>query len=65
MRGAREGYAAMTRDEALAKAATKWWETATDREIVDFQLSEDMLCMPFGKFHEAVTNVLGRPVFTH
>jgi len=55
----------MTRDEALAKAATQWWETASDHEIVRFQLYEPLLCMPFGRYHEAVEAVLGRPVFTH
>jgi len=55
----------VTRDEALAKAATKWWEAATDREIVQFQLPEPLLCMPFSRFHEAVEKILGRPVFTH
>ena len=55
----------MTKEEALAKVATKWWETATTREIVEFQLFEDRLCMPFGDFHGAVEKELGRPVFTH
>jgi len=55
----------MTRDEAIAKAATKWWESATDREIAEFQLNEDLLCVPFARYHEAVTNALGRPVYTH
>lgn len=55
----------MTKDEALAKAATKWWETATHREIAEFQLNEPLLCCPFGVFHEAVEKTLGRPVWTH
>ena len=55
----------MTREEALAKAATRWWESATDREIAEFQLAEPLLCLPFGEFHRAVEAVLGRPVWTH
>jgi len=54
----------MTRDEALALAATKWWERATDRQIAEFQLTEPRLCMPFGLFHEAVEKCLGRGVQT-
>lgn len=55
----------MTKEEALAKADTRWWESATNEEIVRFQLYERRLCMPFGRFHEAIEAVLGRPVFTH
>lgn len=55
----------MTKDEALAKIATHWWEHATPREIAEFQLREPLLCMPFGDFHKAVETVLGRGVFTH
>ena len=55
----------MTREEAIAKYETGWWKDSTDKEIVDFQLFESRLCMPFDRFHEAVGKVLGRPVFTH
>jgi len=55
----------MTLDEALAKVDTRWWETASDREIVDFQLNEERLCMPFGEFQRAMESVLGRGVWTH
>ena len=55
----------MTKEEAVAKAEIGWWKEATAGEIVDFQLYEPMLCMPFDKFHEAVEEVLGRLVFTH
>ena len=55
----------MNQEEAIAKSETGWWETATDKEIVDFQLYEPRLCMPFDKFHEALTKVLGRDVWTH
>jgi hypothetical protein len=54
----------MTREEAMALAETRWWESATDEQIVALQLYEDRLCMDFGVFHEAVERVLGRPVFT-
>jgi hypothetical protein len=55
----------MTREEAIAKAETGWWKNATPREIVAFQLYEDLLCMPFGDFHGAVESALGRSVWTH
>lgn len=55
----------MTKEQALALAATEWWNHATDREIAEFQLVEPLLCMPFGRFHEAIEKTLGRPVFTH
>lgn len=55
----------MTRDEALAKMATGWWHGKSAREIVAFQLYEDRLCMPFGVFHKAIGEALGRPVWTH
>ena len=55
----------MTKEEAVAKAATKWWEKSTTKEIVAFQLYEPLLCMPFDIFHSAIEKELGRPVFTH
>ena len=55
----------MTKQEALDLYATGWWESATPHEIASFQMSEEMLCCPFGVFHEALEDALGRPVFTH
>lgn len=55
----------MTKDEAFKKFETKWWEKAGAQEIVEFQLFEDRLCMPFDLFQAAVEKVLGRPVWTH
>lgn len=57
--------AAITQEEALKIAGTHWYEGKTAEEIVEFQLYESRLCMPFDKFHEAVETVLGRPVLTH
>jgi hypothetical protein len=42
-----------------------WWEGKSPEEICDVQLFTEELCMPFGKFHEAITKALGRPVYTH
>lgn len=55
----------MTYEEAIAKFDTGWWKDATPEEIVEFQLYEERLCMPFSDFHAAVERVMGRPVFTH
>lgn len=55
----------MTKHEAIAKAATKWWEGLSAREIVTFQLYESLLCMPFPLYHAATEEALGRPVWTH
>ena len=55
----------MTKEEAIEKVATGWWKDATPREIVEFQLFEDRLCMPFAEFHQMVGKVLGRSVWTH
>lgn len=53
------------RDWAIALAESGWWRKKTPREIVAFQLFEDLLCMSFGDYHRAVEIVLGRPVWTH
>uniref|UniRef100_A0A6M3KYB8 DUF7736 domain-containing protein n=1 Tax=viral metagenome TaxID=1070528 RepID=A0A6M3KYB8_9ZZZZ len=55
----------MTREEAIAKHDSRWWESATAKEIVDVQLYEEFLCCPFGVFHKAMGEALGRPVYTH
>lgn len=55
----------MTKEQAIALAQTRWWEKATPRDIVAFQLYEDKLCMDFGDFHKAVEETLERPVWTH
>lgn len=55
----------LTYEEAIKKIESKWWNGATAKEIVDFQLYEERLCCPFDIFHKAMEEVLGRPVFTH
>lgn len=55
----------MTTHEAIAMGQTEWWKGKTAHEIVRFQLFETFMCMPFGDFHGAVEEVLGRPVWTH
>lgn len=55
----------MTKEQAIALYESKFWEPLTYRERATFQLFEELLCMPFGVFHEAMEKTLGRPVFTH
>ena len=55
----------MTSEQAIALSESGFWEDMTPDEIARFQLHTDMLCMPFGVFHEAVEMALGRPVWTH
>lgn len=55
----------MTSDEAKKLAKTDFWKAMSYRDRAVFQLFEDMLCMPFPVFHEAIEKTLGRPVWTH
>lgn len=55
----------MTKKDALVLSETKWWEHATDEEIVRFQLFEPRLCMPPDKFKIATETVLGHSIFVH
>lgn len=53
------------RQAAIALSATNWWKDKTAREIAEFQLTTAELCMPFGEFHRAMGEALGRSVWTH
>jgi hypothetical protein len=55
----------MTKKQAIALYDSKFYEAMTDREIAEFQMMEDRLCMPFDVFCKALQNILGRPVYTH
>lgn len=55
----------LTTPQAIAFAESKLYESWTERQIVEFQLFQDKLCMDFNRFHEAIEKVLQRPVFTH
>lgn len=43
----------------------KWWLSKDLKEIAYYQTREDILLVDFSKFHEAITELLGRPVWTH
>ena len=55
----------VTKEQAIALAEGKFYEGMTHREIAEFQISQDLLCMPFGVFSEALSKCLGRGVYTH
>lgn len=55
----------MTKEQAVTLADSKFYESLTARQIAEFQLTEDLLCMPFDVFHRALEETLGRPVRTH
>ena len=55
----------LTKEQAIAFAENKLYEGMTYRQIAEFQIGQNRLCMPFDVFHEAVEKTLGRPVFTH
>ena len=55
----------LTEQQAIAIYESGEWENWDHEQIVRFQLFQDRLCMPFQRFHEAITKVLGRAVYTH
>lgn len=55
----------LTSKEAIAFSKSNVWEDWDDEQIVRFQLFQEMLCVEFNRFHEAITKVLNRPVYTH
>lgn len=55
----------LTPEEAIALGKTNFWENLSHREIANFQLFQECLCMPFSVFHEALEKSLGRSVWTH
>ena len=55
----------LTKEQAIAFAENKLYEGMTSRQIAEFQLNQEKLCMPFHVFHKAIEEALGRPVWTH
>jgi hypothetical protein len=55
----------LTKEQAIAFYDNRNWEQLTTHERAMFQIEQDLLCIPFDKFHEAVEETLGRPVWTH
>ena len=55
----------LSKKEAVAFAENEAWKEWDHEQVVRFQLFQKKLCVDFGRFHEALENVLGRPVWTH
>ena len=55
----------LTKKQAIAIYRSGEWMDWTDEDIVKIQLFQDRVLMPFDRYHQAIENVLGRPVWTH
>ena len=55
----------LTEKQAIAFYDSEVWKDWTSRQIAEFQMEQDKLCVPFGVFHKAIEETLGRPVWTH
>ncbi len=55
----------LTKDQAMALYESGFWRDMTPRQIAEFQMSQELLCVPFDVFHKAIEETLGRSVWTH
>lgn len=55
----------LTKEQAIAFCENKCYEEMNYRQRAEFQIEQQLLCMPFDIFKEAIEKALGRPVFTH
>ena len=55
----------LTKEQAIAFYTNRCYDNMTYRQIAEFQMEQDRLCVPFDVFHKAMEKTLGRPVFTH
>jgi hypothetical protein len=55
----------LTKDQAIAFYHSDVWLDWDAERIVRFQLFQKKLCMPLGVFYKAITEVLGRPIYSH
>lgn len=55
----------LTKEQAIAFCENKLYENMSYRQIAEFQMKQDRLCVPFDVFHKALEETLCRPVFTH
>lgn len=58
-------YKSIGRERAIALVKMEWWKNKTARELAEFQMQTDELCMPCETFQEALTEAIGRPVLWH
>ena len=55
----------LTDVEAATLVESRYWEGRTAREIAEFQLAANRWTVPFDVLHKAVTEALGRDVWSH
>ncbi len=55
----------LTKEQAIAFCQNRCYENWSPRQIAEFQISQERLCIPFDIFHKAMEEALGRPVYTH
>lgn len=55
----------LTTEQAIALHDSGAWKKWDAKTRALFQMEQDKLCIPFGEFHKAVEEALGRPVWTH
>ena len=55
----------MTKKEAIALGESRFYLSITSRQVAQFQLFEDKLCMPFAVYRQAVAETLDRKVGIH
>ena len=55
----------LTKEQAIAFCENKCYEEMNYRQRAEFQIEQELLCMPFNVFQEAIEKCLGRPVYTH
>jgi hypothetical protein len=55
----------LTKNEAVRLFESKFWEGMEAYDIALFQSFQERLCMPYGIYHAAVEESLGRPVMVH
>lgn len=54
----------LTSEEAREMYSSDVWHNWSDIEIVKFQLFEDLVCLNWERFHDALNAVLGRKVLS-
>ena len=52
-----------TREDAIAFYEREGWKEMTNRELIDFQFSHGLSCMPMDVLLEAAADVFGRSVY--
>lgn len=55
----------LNKEESLKFFESDIWKNWTPKQIVELQLFQKRVCVPWGLFRESIEKVLERPVYTH